>query len=123
MCEEGDSGELSDQTDSISWTLEAPENTDTGETVMSGQIDCGDGPVWSDWYGEITEPDSHFAETEEEYLAMYKFINIGNGVWTFTITANVNEGTLPAGSDDSNLDMYCYIGFEGIDGLYAVVNE
>ena len=123
MCEEGDSGELSDQTDSISWTLEAPENTDTGETVMSGQIDCGDGPEWSDWSGEITVPDTHFAETKEEYLAMYKFINIGNGVWTFTITANVNEGTLPAGSDDSNLDMYCYISFDGIDGLDAVVEE
>ena len=56
-------------------------------------------------------------------MNMYKFINIGNGVWTFTITANVNEGTLPAGSDDSNLDMYCYISFEGLDGLYAVVDE
>ena len=50
-------------------------------------------------------------------------INIGDGIWTLTVTATVNGGTLPVGSDDSNLDMYYYISFEGIDALDAIVEE
>jgi hypothetical protein len=123
MCEEGESGELSDQTDSISWTLEAPENTDTSETQMNGQIDCDGSSQSNSWYGEISGPNKHFAVTKEEYLSMWEFINIGTGIWTLTVTATVNEGTLPFGSDDSNLDMYYYINFGGIDALDAVVEE
>ena len=63
-------------------------------------------------------PNEEWAPTEAAYLSLVEIINPLDGDWTFSITAQVNEGSDPF-SSDSNLEFSYEIGFYSIENLRA----
>ena len=116
-CYEGDQGELTDFSDEFSWQITPPEGVDTGSLTTSGTVECGQ--YVNDYLAsDVNVPNEEWAPTEAAYLSLVEIINPLDGDWTFSITAQVNEGSDPF-SSDSNLEFSYEIGFYSIENLRA----
>ena len=106
FCDEGSQGLASDTQDSVDWSITPPEGVDAGEMVLSGSINC-DGSTWAEteFEADYFIPSSGvYAETKGDVEGMIRWTNTGEGIWSMTVNANVNDGPLPL-SEDSDLSL------------------
>jgi hypothetical protein len=111
-CDEGSQGAVSDNEDSMSWTLTPPAQTDASESTLSGQFGCGGSEMgYSQFYATFSVPeDGTFGETKQEVLSQISWDNMADGIWTLKVIAEVNDGSLPLSNDpDLNMDFEVYL--------------
>lgn len=126
LCREGEEQSQFDSLDSISWSLDAPDDVNMSGFTTTGDLSCSNqnpGQDFTYWYGEWEYPqDEIFAQNAEEVLDLFRWIRLGDGVWTLTLTASIGEDLSPIQNDDS-CEVYWDIQLGGIDGIMAVIDE
>ena len=124
VCAEGDQQSQFDTLDSLTWELTAPEGVNT--SASSGTITCSNqnpGDDYAYWQGDWEFPSGEiYAQSSEEVLEMIKWISLGDGVWTLTLTASIGEDFSPIQDDDSCQPSWD-IQLGGIDGVMATIDE
>jgi hypothetical protein len=111
-CDEGSQGAVSDNEDSMSWTLTPPAQTDASESTLSGQFGCGGFEMeYSEFYATFSVPeDGTLGETKQDVLSQISWDNMADGIWTLKVIAEVNDGSLPLSNDpDLNMDFEVYL--------------
>ena len=124
-CTEGPEQSQIDVLDHVNWQIKAPEGVNITNMETQGDLTCststGDDMTW--WNAEWTYPDGDiYAQSAEEALAGFKWISLGEGVWTLTLTASIGEDNSPF-QDDNECEAYWNIGLSGMDGIIAVIDE
>ena len=91
-----------------------------------GVLECDDtGTAYDDtaWIGEWEIPEGEiYAQSKEEAVNLFKWIRLGDGVWTLTLTADIGEDNSPL-STDNGCESTWEIELYGIDGIRAAVDE
>ncbi len=122
FCDESETSLTNQQIDTISWTINPPEETDLFGEMTQGESECSQqGFNWQrifSWDADINFPNSEFAETEEEFLDQFTIEGGGLGIWTAEFVANVNGGTTEFDSD-SELKLSFRIESVGIGNITA----
>jgi hypothetical protein len=100
-CSEGSQGTASDTEDQLDWSLEAPEGYSAGEQRLSGTLDCGGfGQDWGDYYSDYDIPDDgSLASSRDDAMSLISWTNMVSGIWTLSLTAQVNDGQFSFSSD------------------------
>ncbi|NCF96925.1 MAG: hypothetical protein GWP21_03295 [Euryarchaeota archaeon] len=121
-CDESETSLTNQQIDTISWTINPPEETDLFGEMRQGELECSQQAFdWQrvfTWDADINFPKSEFAETEEDYLGQFTVEGGGLGIWTAEFVANVNGGTTEFDSD-SELKLSFMIESVGIGNITA----
>lgn len=121
-CDESETSLTNQQIDTISWTINPPEETDLFGEMRQGELECSQQAFdWQrvfTWDADINFPKSEFAETEEDYLDQFSVEGGGLGIWTAEFVANVNGGTTEFDSD-SELKLSFMIESVGIGNITA----
>ena len=127
-CREGPQQSQIDSLDSVEWKITVPEGVNIsgfyGET--EGSVTCSNNNPSTDyvsWYGDFEYPQEEiYAQSAEEVLDLFKWIRLGDGVWTLTLTASIGEDNSPL-QDDSSCEAFWDVYVGGIDGVIAVIDE
>ena len=126
ICREGDDQSQFNSLDSVNWSLDAPDDVNVSGYTTEGSVTCSNenpGQDYAYWYGEWEYPDEDiYAQNAEEALDLFRWIRLGDGVWTLTLTASIGEDFSPIQDDDS-CDVIWDIQLGGIDGVIAVIDE
>lgn len=126
ICREGDDQSQFNSLDSVNWSLAAPDDVNVSGYTTEGSVTCSNenpGQDYAYWYGEWEYPDEDiYAQNAEEALDLFRWIRLGDGVWTLTLTASIGEDFSPIQDDDS-CDVIWDIQLGGIDGVIAVIDE
>lgn len=117
-CDESETSVTNEQPDTVQWQVIPPENTDLFGEVTEGELECTDFDQVFRWDAIINEPESEFAETEEEYLERFSIEGGGVGIWTIEIVANTNGGTTQF-DEDNQLQMFYDIESRSIGNVTA----
>jgi hypothetical protein len=121
-CDESETSLTNQQIDTISWTINPPEETDLFGEMRQGELECSQQAFdWQrvfTWDADINFPKSKFAETEEDYLDQFTIEGGGLGIWTAEFVANVNGGTTEF-DPDSELKLTFNIESVGIGNITA----
>jgi len=117
-CDESETSATNEQPDTVQWQVIPPENTDLFGEVTEGELTCTDFDQVFRWDAIINEPESEFAETEEEYLERFSIEGGGVGIWTIDIVANTNGGTTQF-DEDNQLQMFYDIESRSIGNVTA----
>ena len=121
-CDESETSLTNQQIDTISWTINPPEETDLFGEMRQGELECSQQAFdWQKvftWVADINFPKSEFAESEEDYLGQFTVEGGGLGIWTAEFVANVNGGTTEFDSD-SELKLSFMIQSSGISNITA----
>ena len=111
-CDEGSFGLASDEPDQLDWSFTTPEGY-TPSQDLSGTIDCV-GSEWGTFNSDYSIPDDGtLATNKDEALALISWTNMAAGIWTLTMTANVNDGPLPF-SDDPDMNAEYFFTINGL---------
>ena len=124
-CYEGEQQSQLDTLDSVTWEITAPEGVDDSGMQTQGELVCdtSTGSDDSGWFGEWEFPEVEiFAQSEEEVLELFKWISLGDGVWTLTLTADIGEDNSPIDQDDGCNSVWEIRAF-GMDGLRAIADD
>lgn len=124
-CYEGEQQSQLDTLDSVTWEITAPEGVDDSGMQTQGELVCdtSTGSDDSGWFGEWEFPEGEiFAQSEEEVLELFKWISLGDGVWTLTLTAEIGEDNSPIDQDDGCNSVWEIRAF-GMDGLRAIADD
>lgn len=124
-CEEGPAQSQFDSLDSVSWSIQAPQGVNTTGMTMSGEITCSTSTSQdsTSWWGDWESPEGEiYAQSEEEALAGFSWISLGDGIWEITLVADIGEDNSPF-QDDDECNASWLIDFEGMDGIRAVIDE
>ena len=124
-CYEGEQQSQLDTLDSVTWEITAPEGVDDSGMQTQGELVCdtSTGSDDSGWFGEWEFPEGEiFAQSEEEVLELFKWISLGDGVWTLTLTADIGEDNSPIDQDDGCNSVWEIRAF-GMDGLRAIADD
>ena len=115
-CSEGSQGAASDNEDQLDWSLEAPEGYTLGEQLFSGTLDCdGFGGDRAMFNSDFTIPnDGSLASSRDDAMSLISWTNMVSGIWTLSLTAQVNDGQLPFSSTDSDLEASYSISVNGL---------
>ena len=112
LCDEGSFGLASDEPDQLDWSFTTPEGY-TPSQDLSGTIDCV-GSEWGTFNSDYSIPDDGtLATNKDEALALISWTNMAAGIWTLTMTANVNDGPLPF-SDDPDMNAEYFFTINGL---------
>ncbi|MBJ62598.1 MAG: hypothetical protein CMB57_05020 [Euryarchaeota archaeon] len=126
ICREGDDQSQFNSLDSVNWSLDAPDDVNVSGYTTEGSVTCSNenpGQDYAYWYGEWEYPDEDiYAQNAEEALDLFRWIRLGDGVWTLTLTASIGEDFSPIQDDDS-CDVIWDIQLGGIDNVIAVIDE
>ena len=126
ICREGDDQSQFNSLDSVNWSLDAPDDVNVSGYTTEGSVTCSNenpGQDYAYWYGEWEYPEEDiYAQNAEEALDLFRWIRLGDGVWTLTLTASIGEDFSPIQDDDS-CDVIWDIQLGGIDGVIAVIDE
>ena len=126
ICREGDDQSQFNSLDSVNWSLVAPDDVNVSGYTTEGSVTCSNenpGQDYAYWYGDWEYPDEDiYAQNAEEALNLFRWIRLGDGVWTLTLTASIGEDFSPIQDDDS-CDVIWDIQLGGIDGVIAVIDE
>ena len=122
FCDESETSLTNQQIDTISWTINPPEETDLFGEMRQGEFECSQQSFnWQrifSWDANISFPNSEFAKTEDDYLEQFSIEGGGLGIWTAEFVANVNGGTTEFDSD-SELKLSFLIESVGIGNITA----
>jgi len=121
QCDEGSQGAASDTEDKLDWSFTPPEGYTPNGQALSGTIDCGQfGWDFGQFSSDHSIPeDGTLATNKEDALALISWTNMASGIWALTLTAEVNDGTLPFSNDpDMNAEY-----FFTVDGLFVDVEK
>ena len=125
-CYEGEQQSQFDTIDSVTWEITTPEGVDASGMQTQGVLECDDtGAAYDDtaWIGEWETPEGEiYAQSKEEAVNLFKWIRLGDGVWTLTLTADIGEDNSPL-STDNGCESSWEIELYGIDGIRAAVDE
>ena len=125
-CYEGEQQSQFDTIDSVTWEITTPEGVDASGMQTQGMLECDDTGAAYDgtaWIGEWETPEGEiYAQSKEEAENLFKWIRLGDGVWTLTLTADIGEDNSPL-STDNGCESSWEIQLYGIDGIRAVVDE
>jgi hypothetical protein len=117
-CDENVQGFLTDNLDSVDWSIVPPAGVDATGLTLSGSINCNS--TWNEvmnFEGDYFIPeDGVFAESRKAVENMIVWTNTGEGAWTIIIDANVEGGSTP-GSNDPDLDAMYSVSVEYIDEI------
>ena len=126
ICREGEEQSQFNSLDSISWSLHAPDDVNVSGFTTEGDVSCSNenpGQDYAYWYGELEYPQEYiYAQNAEEVLDLFRWISLGDGIWTLTLTASIGEDFSPIQDDDS-CEAIWNIQLGGIDGVIAVIDE
>ena len=124
-CYEGEQQSQLDSIDKVAWEITTPEEVNTSGMETQGELFCdtSDSSANSGWSGEWEIPEGEiFAQSAEEVLDLFKWISLGDGVWTLTLTANIGEDNSPI-SQDNGCESVWEIQAYGVDAIRAIVDE
>lgn len=124
-CYEGEQQSQLDSLDKVAWEITTPEGVNTSGMEIQGELFCdtSDGSANSGWSGEWEIPEGEiFAQSAEEVLDLFKWISLGDGVWTLTLTADIGEDNSPI-SQDNGCESVWEIQAYGVDAIRAIVDE
>lgn len=121
QCSEGFQSLPSDAEDQLDWSLEAPEGYSIGEQRITGTLDCsGFDWDWTNYRSDYVIPDDgSLATSRDDALSLISWTNMVSGIWTLSLTAQVNDGPLPL-TPDSDLDAEYFV---DVDGLFVDVEK
>ena len=126
ICREGEEQSQFNSLDSVSWNLDAPDDVNMSGYTTSGDVSCSNenpGQDYAYWFGEWEYPQEDiYAQSAEEALDLFRWIRLGDGLWTLTLTASIGEDLSPIQDDDS-CEVIWDIQLGGIDGVVAVIDE
>jgi hypothetical protein len=126
ICREGEEQSQFNSLDSVNWTLDAPDDVNMSGYTTGGSVSCSNenpGQDYAYWYGEWEYPEEDiYAQNAEEALDLFRWIRLGDGVWTLTLTASIGEDFSPI-QDDESCEVIWDIQLGGIDGVIAVIDE